>query len=248
MSVIVSENYKNKVEIIYDFVYHQVMEETNITPTSKQQFAYKLLRARILDGTYSPGYRIVIDQIAKEIATSAIPVREAIRQLESDGLIQYKPYSGAVVTPINEDEYLEALSVLAVLEGYATAISAKYIPEERIIELQEINNKMERALEELDFISFGKFNRMFHVLTYEHCDNKFLVENIRATQSRLDSIRRAGSAFIPIRARESVKEHNQILQMIKSKQPFDKIEAFVRSHKLNTLQAFIDRKTRKDTI
>lgn len=224
------------------------MEEINITPTSKQQYAYKLLRSRILDGTYSPGYRIVIDQIAKENAISAIPVREAIRQLESDGLIQYKPYSGAVVTPINEGEYLEALSVLAVLEGYATAISAKQIPEERINELQEINNKMEKALEDLDFLSFGKYNRMFHGLTYDHCNNNFLVENIRATQSRLDSIRRAGSAFIPIRARESVKEHNQIIQMIKTNQPFDTIEAFVRAHKMKTLQAFSERKSKKDTL
>ncbi|MDQ7864069.1 GntR family transcriptional regulator [Peribacillus frigoritolerans] len=77
-----------------------------------------------MDGTYGSGQRIIIDQTAKELSLSPIPVREAIRQLESDGLIQYKPYSGAVVTSINESEYIETLSVLSLLEGYAAALSS----------------------------------------------------------------------------------------------------------------------------
>lgn len=209
---------------------------------SKQQYAYKLLRARILDGTYGPGFRLVIDQIAKEIQTSAIPVREAIRQLESDGLIQYKPYSGAVVTPPNENEYLETLSFLAIIEGYATALSSKYFPDERLQELHAINEKMKQAIEELDFVKFGELNRSFHSLTYEYCDNKYLVENIKATWNRLDSIRRAGSAFITVRARESIEEHDEIIRILKEKRPQQEIELFVRNHKLNTVNAFLQRK------
>ncbi|MGM7700798.1 GntR family transcriptional regulator [Pseudalkalibacillus sp. Hm43] len=214
------------------------MKALNSKPTSKQQFAYKLLRARILDGTYGPGYRIVIDQIAREIETSAIPVREALRQLESDGLIQFKPYSGAVVTPINENEYLETLSVLAVIEGYATSISGQHFPKERIPELKGINEQMRRALDELDFISFGKHNRAFHALTYEYCDNHYLVENIRSTWKRLDSIRRSGSTFMPVRAKESIEEHEEIIRLLDATAEPHVIESFVREHKMNTVKSF----------
>ena len=209
---------------------------------SKQQYAYKLLRSRILDGTYGPGFRLVIDQIAKEIQTSAIPVREAIRQLESDGLIQYKPYSGAVVTPPNENEYLETLSFLAVIEGYATALSSKHFPDDRLIELKNFNDKMKEAIEELDFVKFGELNRAFHSLTYEYCDNQYLVENIKATWNRLDLIRLAGSAFFTVRAKESIEEHEEIIRILKEKRPQEEIEQFVRNHKLNTVNAFLRRK------
>ncbi|MCF6136748.1 GntR family transcriptional regulator [Pseudalkalibacillus berkeleyi] len=205
---------------------------------NKQQYAYKLLRARILDGSYGPGFRIVIDQIAREIETSAIPIREALRQLESDGLIQFKPYSGAVVTPINENEYLETLSVLAVIEGYATAISGQHFPKERIPDLEEINGKMKQALEDLDFTTFGSQNRAFHALTYEYCDNQYLVENIRSTWKRLDSIRRSGSAFMPVRAKESVREHEEIIRLLSTRAEAHVIEEYVRDHKLNTVKSF----------
>jgi DNA-binding GntR family transcriptional regulator len=214
------------------------MKALNSKSISKQQYAYQLLRARILDGSYGPGYRIIIDQIAREIETSAIPIREALRQLESDGLIQFKPYSGALVTPINENEYLETLSVLAVIEGYATAISSRRFPMERIPELKNIIEEMKEALAGLDFITFGKLNRAFHALTYEYCDNHYLVENIRSTWKRLDSIRRSGSTFMPVRAKESIIEHEEIVRLLESKADSHVIESFVREHKMNTVKSF----------
>ncbi|WP_093231216.1 GntR family transcriptional regulator [Thermoflavimicrobium dichotomicum] len=207
-------------------------------PVNKQQYAYQILRSRILDGTYSPGYRIVISQIAKELSLSAIPVREAIRQLEADGLIEYKQYSGAVVTPIDEQKYVETLSVLAVMEGYATALSSLAFPFERIAKLQDLNEAMKKALKEFDFVRFGQLNRTFHDQIYEYCQNQYLIENIRQTWSRLDSIRRMGSLFIPVRAKQSVQEHDQLISMLKNQRPFDEIERFAREHKMNMVKFF----------
>ena len=119
------------------------MEKKTNTP-SKKQIAYEHLRTLILDGTYGSGQRIIIDQTAKELGLSPIPVREAIRQLESDGLIQYKPYSGAVVTSINETEYIETLTVLAILEGYATALSSLTMDDNDYENLINLNKEMEK--------------------------------------------------------------------------------------------------------
>jgi DNA-binding GntR family transcriptional regulator len=213
-----------------------------IQNVSKHQYAYNVLRSRVLDGTYFPGYRIVIDQIAKELSLSAIPVREAIRNLEADGLIEYIPYKGAVVTQINENEYVETLTTLAVLEGYATRLSSQSIPNKKIADLQRINNLMLEAVEEFDFTQFGTLNRSFHNLIYEFCENRYITETIHQTQKRLDSIRRTGSAFLPIRPKKSVEEHDQLIKMIMEKQPLDEIENFARKHKMNTAESFKKRR------
>ena len=118
----------------------------NKNKLNKRQYAYQVIRSRIIDGQYVPGQRIVIDQIAKEVNSSHIPVREAIHQLESEQLIEYKPNIGAVVKGINNQVYIETLEVLAVLEGYATALSAAHIDQSGIDELVRINDQMEQCL------------------------------------------------------------------------------------------------------
>lgn len=209
---------------------------------NKKQLAYEYMKSKIIEGHFSPGQRIVINQLVKELNTSAIPIREAVRQLEAEGLIKYEENIGPIVTPINENEYSETLSVLAVLEGYATALAKDSFTKEKISALREINEKMEEALEDFQFSDFGILNRKFHYLTYEGCPNKYLVETIRKTWERLDSIRIAGSTFIPSRAKASIREHEEIISLLERNASFQDIEEAVRSHKLHTVEAFLQQK------
>ncbi|GIM46787.1 GntR family transcriptional regulator [Collibacillus ludicampi] len=205
---------------------------------SKKQYAYEILRSRILDGIYGPGHRIVIDQIAKELQLSPIPVREAIRQLEADGLIQYKPYSGAIVSTVNESEYLDNLSVLAVLEGFATALSSRSITEESIKLLEQMNEEMKEALFHFELDQFGILNRRFHGIIVEHSGNALLIERIQSTWELMPRFRQYGFSYVPHRARESIGEHALIIQMIKEKAPSREIEELVRKHFMATAKAF----------
>ncbi|WP_066396431.1 GntR family transcriptional regulator [Neobacillus mesonae] len=208
---------------------------------SKTQYAYEYLRTQILDGVYGPGQRIIIDQVAKELGASTIPVREAIRQLEVDGLIQYKPYSGAIVSVINENEYIETLSVVAILDGYATALSSRNMTESQIEKLKELNKQMEDALYEFEFEQFGVLNRQFHSIIYQECGNSFLQEEIRQAQLRLDRVRSSIFTLVPQRSRQSIEEHAKIIHLIQEKAPIDEIEKAVRQHRLNTIEAFKNR-------
>lgn len=229
---------ENYVEIIYDFIYDKNMKKLAI---SKTQHAYNFIRSGILNGTYGPGHRVIIDQIAKELGLSIIPVREAIRQLESDGLIQYKPYSGAIVSTINETEYADTLSVLAVLEGYATALAAKHLTPADFAELEGLNNRMKEALTAFEFEQFGQFNRQFHHIISEKCGNEYLQEEIKKVMSKIDTLRRSAFTFVPQRARKSVEEHAQIIQLLQEQASFNKIECITRQHKLNTVNALRNR-------
>lgn len=226
------------LEIIYDIIYDYHMKTTKPS-VNKKQLAYDYIRSQIVNGVFGSGYRIVIDQIAKELKLSIIPVREAIRQLEADGLIQYKPYSGAIVSKINEEEYMETLAVLAVLEGYASSLSAKRMNPDGIRLLEQINDSMSDALYEFEFEQFSELNRKFHDVLIDNCENQYLKEQIRQCWDRLSRVRKSGFAFMPKRAKESIKEHEQMIAMIKE-QNLD--EQFVRQHKLNTVKAFKERK------
>lgn len=213
----------------------------NIT-ISKTQYAYEYISAKILDGVYGPGQRIIIDQIAKELGTSTIPIREAIRNLESDGLIQYKPYSGAIVSAINETEYIEILSVIAILEGYAASLSAKFLNARDFRELHKLNDQMDKALQDFDLEKFSQLNRTFHSIIFEKCGNTILLEEIRQTQLRLDHVRRSIFTIVPQRARQSMDEHDAIINMLKNNEPSNLIEEAVRQHRINTMNAFKNRK------
>jgi DNA-binding GntR family transcriptional regulator len=217
---------------------------SNNQSISKTQQAYEFLKNNILEGSYGPGQRIVIDQVARELGLSTIPIREAVRQLESDGLIQYKPYSGAIVSGINETEYIEVLTVLSVLEGYATALSSRNFTSEHIEELHQINKRMEEALQEFDFERFGQLNRQFHTVIYEECGNTFLLEEIRQSQQRLDRVRSSIFTLLPQRTKQSIEEHAAIIQLFEQGASFNEIEETVRNHRINTINAF---KNKMDT-
>lgn len=214
---------------------------TNSKKLNKRQYAYQVIRSRILDGTYVPGQRIIIDQIAKEVNSSHIPVREAIHQLESEQLIDYEPNIGAIVKGINDSVYMETLQVLALLEGYATALSAFEIDESGIERLREINARMKEHLQNFELDKIADVNKEFHFCIYEYCPNELLINTIKEMWERLDLVRHSGFRFFPQRTPYSIQEHEKMIELIARKADSEEIESFARNHKLNTLEAFKER-------
>jgi DNA-binding GntR family transcriptional regulator len=205
---------------------------------TKQERVYRAIRERILSGAYSPGYRVVIDALASEFAVSALPVREAIRRLEAEGLVIFRPNAGAQVAPADPAVYEDEAVVLAVLEGYATALAAPHLDEAALKRLNEINESMVEAMERLDSLTFGRLNQEFHSVIYEHCPNASLVELLRDVARRLDAIRRTVFVQIPYRGKASVSEHRELIDLIKGGATAEEIEAAARRHKLNTVESF----------
>jgi DNA-binding GntR family transcriptional regulator len=98
-----------------------------ITATrSKSQLAYDWIKERITTGAYGSGYRLVLGAIAAELGISAVPVREAIRMLEAEGLVTFERNVGAQVAMVDEGEYVATMQVLSIVEGAATALSAPF--------------------------------------------------------------------------------------------------------------------------
>lgn len=205
---------------------------------TKQERVYQAIRERILSGAYGPGYRVVIDALAEEFGVSALPVREAIRRLEAEGLVVYRPNAGAQVAPADPAFFCEELAVLGVLEGYATALAYPHLTKGDIEALREINGNMVGAMERLDSLAFGRFNQEFHAVIYERCPNVALIELLGTVARRLDAIRRTVFVQIPYRGAESVAEHKELIALIAKRAPVEEIERAARMHKLRTVETF----------
>src|SRR5690349_10364418 len=109
---------------------------------NKQMVAYHHIRSRIERGEYSPGQRLVIDQLAAELGMSQVPIREAMRRLEAEYLIQYAANLGPMVVPYDAQGWLNLMESIAVLEGYATEAAAAALSRADIGQLEEANEMM----------------------------------------------------------------------------------------------------------
>ncbi|WP_345762777.1 GntR family transcriptional regulator [Diaminobutyricibacter sp. McL0608] len=206
---------------------------------SKAQLAYRWIKERISDGTYTPGYRLVLGQIAKALDVSVVPVREAIRMLESEGLVTFEHNVGAQVAMHDETEYLYTMQTLSLVEGAATALSAPHITAGDIARARAINAQMIECLEHFDPHRFTELNLEFHAVLFENCPNPHILDLVHRGWGRLTVLRDSTFSFVPGRAQESVIEHEQILALLEQHAASLDIELAARAHRTRTLDAFL---------
>jgi DNA-binding GntR family transcriptional regulator len=219
------------------------MPETTVTqaatPGSKSEQAYQAVKARIVEGSYTPGYRLVLGSIAKDLGFSVVPVREAIRRLEAEGLVTFERNVGATVAGIDPTEYLYTMQTLSIVEGAATAMSAPLIDAAAIARARAVNQEMRECLDHFDPVRFTRLNQDFHSVLFEHCPNPHILDLVHRGWNRLASLRSSTFRFVPGRARDSVEEHENLLKLIETGADAEQIEKAARLHRSATLDAYL---------
>lgn len=214
------------------------------TPTvsrSKAETAYQWIRERIRTREYEPGYRLVLSTIADALEFSVVPVREAIRQLEAEGLVTYERNVGARVSTYNQDVYFETMETIAVLEGRATALSAPLLEAEDFAQARAVNQKMKDLLKDFDPLEFTQLNKEFHRVLFGKCPNARLVQLLFDEWENLEYFRVSTFNYVPHRAQESVEEHERLVTLIEAKADLFYIEAQARNHRLQTSSTYRQR-------
>lgn len=206
---------------------------------SKSQRAYRFIRERIDDGRYVPGYRLVLGSIAGELEVSVVPVREAIRRLEAEGLVTFERNVGAQVALVKETEYLHTMQTLALVEGAATALSAPTLTTEHLRRARDVNERMRRTLDDFDPHRFTELNLEFHAVLFEECPNPHILDLVHRGWSRMKVLRDSSFSFVPGRAHESVAEHERIIELIETGADPLEIELVARAHRTATLDAVL---------
>lgn len=221
------------------------MTMADAATTSKSEMAYAWLRERIAAHRFTPGYRLVLTQIAAELGVSVVPVREAIRRLEAEGLVTFERNVGAQVAFVDEAEYAVTMQTLAVVEGAATGLSVARLSAAEVAEARAINERMRASLEHFDPRFFTELNERFHAVLFSRCPNEHLVELVHRGWGRLRMLRDTSFALVPGRSVASVDEHERILDLIVGGADALEVELASRRHRLATLDAVLAARARR---
>jgi DNA-binding GntR family transcriptional regulator len=206
---------------------------------TKQEFVYRTLREAILRCELQPGERLVIDDLARRLNVSIIPVREALQQLQAEALVQVVPHVGTSVTPVSRDSIID---VFVVLEGLETSASRLVAERGRAADLALLGGQveaMDAALAGNDREEWAALNRRFH-LTISELPGLDMVKDLTAkVLDRWDRLRRFYfKGVLANRVEQAQEEHHVILEAMRARD-LDTLQVMVRRHNQGALQAYL---------
>ncbi|MGC8487384.1 MAG: GntR family transcriptional regulator [Clostridia bacterium] len=211
----------------------------------KQERAYRAVRENIGRGRYGPGYRLVIDQLARELGLSAIPVREAVRRLEAEGLVSYVRHVGFQVVQLDDRSLIEAFETVAPLEAWAIATAAPRLAPDALPQLRAVAREQTEAVSNAEMIRYGRLERLFHESLLEPLPNAYARDMLQRMYDRMDTIRPQLYTWIPGRARQEIQEHFRLLEAIFERGPRPVLERIVREHRDRTRDAVMEASDRE---
>jgi DNA-binding GntR family transcriptional regulator len=136
-----------------------------VWPVSRRQQVVDAVREAIVSGQIMPGEQLKQDQLATELGVSPAPIREALRQLESEGLVTHHPNRGVFVTEVSAEElFAVLLPVRLSVEVYAFTQSASRLAAADIVELQRLIEVMDQGAKDVDFLAINEADLRFHEL------------------------------------------------------------------------------------
>ncbi len=136
------------------------------------------IRHAILNRTLAPGSRINQYQLAEDLHVSLVPVREALKTLEAEGLVTITPRRGAFVTEISMDDLDDLYFARKLIEGEAIALACQHLSEQDFVILRRIMDEMKAATASDDLHAFMQHNRDFHMHIYRSTNNRYLLQVI----------------------------------------------------------------------
>jgi DNA-binding GntR family transcriptional regulator len=205
---------------------------------TKQQFVYSTLRSAIIRCELRPSQRLVIEDLARRLQVSAIPVREALQMLQSEGLVQNVPHVGATVAAISPDSIVEVFSILEGLEVVAARAAAQAARPEDVATLAEIVGAMDEALASGRTEQWAELNTRFHLAISGLAAMPMLQEMMERVLDRWDRVRRYYFSNVLVhRAEQAQQEHHALLQAIRARD-FHRLEQTVRQHNRGALASY----------
>lgn len=173
------------------------------------------IRDAILKGSLKPGERVSEPELAERFGISRTPIREAFRQLESEGYLEVVPRKGAVVASLSERDVVEFYAIKSILEGHAARIAAERMSDRDVERLEAINTKLMQIAAAGDIKSFFRVHDEFHELFIKVSGNDKLVELINQLVLKFNRLRLASLAQ-PGRMEISVQEHRKIIEAFRN--------------------------------
>lgn len=177
------------------------------------------MRAAIYNGYYKPGEWLRQERLAQDLGVSQMPVREALKELAAEGLIEHVPYRGARVLVFSIDDILDLYSHRAFLESRAAFTAAEVITDEELAVIKDLQAEVEKHGAPEAVVKYRELNRQFHQLIYLSSRHEYLIRTLNqmwATFPTMLIANFAATAVQPLPERDAVdvEEHRNIVSAL----------------------------------
>jgi len=168
------------------------------------------LRQEILSGAQKPGQKLNQTIIADRFGISRMPIRDAFRILEGEGLILLKPGKGAFVAKVDLAEFIQIYQVREVLESLAIRLSTPHLSDKQLAGMAKSVEIMEKVAKQGDLGRWVELDRSFHLAAYQNCQNPTLLRLIVSLSNASQYYRRIILSD-PTRTEDTLKKHKELL-------------------------------------
>lgn len=201
------------------------------------------MRTAILEGRYKPGEWMRQERIAQELGVSQMPVREALKELASEGLIEHVPYRGARVVDISLADVEDIYAMRAFLESRATGFAASQITPEELGELMQLHKEIEKYSAPEHVLKYRELNRSFHELVFTASRRAYLIRTLKLLWAAFPTMLMGNysrTASQPLTGRDNVDlmEHAAIVDALKKGNP-EAAQRTMREHIESVMQELL---------
>ncbi len=178
---------------------------------TKMDQIVETLREAVLMGEFESGPRLLQEELAERFNTSSTPIREALRQLQAEGILEHSPYRGVQVAEVRMEDVREIYMVRAVMEPFATRLAVPYISGANLEQLRALQAEMRTYEANGEAARLRKANYEFHLMIYEAANMPYTLKIIKSLWAMCpwDAL-----YVLPGRVPKSLEEHERILEAI----------------------------------
>ncbi len=186
---------------------------------------YAALKEMVAHYRFQPGARLNVEKLSKELGVSRTPVWEAVRRLESEGLLKNIPYRGVFMVEMTLQRALELYQVREVLEGLAGRLAAEHVHEKALEKMAEGLRTQAEIVEKGDLLGYSQSDFEFHTVIHKLSRNDVLQELLESLKTKMQPIGMQVRSILP----RLYQDHVEIIEVLRGRDP-EAAERVIRRH------------------
>jgi DNA-binding GntR family transcriptional regulator len=192
----------------------------------------------ITKGELAMGQKLMEIELCKTLGVSRTPLREALRSLSSEGLVELIPNRGAFVRQPSIHEISDMFEAMAILEGICAKMAVEKMTEKDLNKLMELHQQLENSYEKGNINKYARVNLKYHTYVREAVKNETIADIVNGLRRKILMLRYRGLQ-LEGRFDASIKEHRDIIKAFQKKDP-QAVEHFTKVHLINQCKALIE--------
>lgn len=196
------------------------------------------LRQRIVEGGLAPGAKLNERELSEQLQVSRTPLREAIKMLAAEGLVELLPNRGAVVAQMSEQDVADTFEVISGLEGQSGALAAQRITDAQLQEIRALHFEMLAAFTRRDLPTYYRLNALIHAHINAAAANRVLTQTWATVNARLQALR-FRSNFDEAKWIRAMDEHGRMVELLAARDA-DGLRTLMTTHLVHKRDAVLE--------